>query len=164
MNCLIIIIYFCSKVISNLVNLFNSGKEFAALIFKVIITFLNKFWKKRSISYFFKFGRIIAFSLLISQIISVTNDYLRYEIYIDMQLVLNLLQRLAFTFCLKIKINFPKNFKIYIRVNTLINRFVVWNVFRVVKLFVRIAQILIESGTAFIARLSHIFQSIIREK
>jgi hypothetical protein len=63
---------------------------------------------KKKIWSLYKFGRVIAFLLLLYQIISVTISYLEYETVIDMKVVSNIKQRPAFTFCLYSGREFPK--------------------------------------------------------
>jgi hypothetical protein len=77
-------------------------------IYELISKFLAKLRKTKKIEFISKVVKLIAFLVLIFQIIELTISYLKHETVIDMKVVPKGEQRPTFTFCLKNKDEFPR--------------------------------------------------------
>ncbi len=78
------------------------------LIYELISNFFAKLRKTNKIEFISKIVKLIAFVVLIFQIIELTISYFKYETVIDMKAIPKGEQRPTFTFCLKNKDKFPK--------------------------------------------------------
>ncbi len=78
------------------------------LVCELISKFLSKLRKTKKIEFISKIVKLIAFVVLMFQIIELTVSYLKYETVIDMKAIPKGEQRPTFTFCLKNKGEFSR--------------------------------------------------------